>query len=411
MKQHSIARRARGAAAALAAALLLAACPLRALAATQQELQQKYDEAKEQYEQAVEDQEQMQGQIESTEQEITTLEGEAASVQAQLVEVYAAKQQAQADLDAANGEAEAAARALEAKQAEFDAQFDTAQEQLTAIQRLQDGGSIAFLTQASNMFQFLTADRVLDSLMGYSSQLLADLDAQARELDAQRLEAEAAADRARAAKEQLEASEASLNATSDKLAGALQSANATLSDQQAQAEALDIVAEEAKRAYQQATAELDAYARQQNNKYSVPTLHCSLDFGPPLAAGFRISCQYGAPDGIDGSHHNGTDFAAPGGTPIYAVADGVVSAARSMRSYGNCVQISHGTADDGNNYATLYAHMSSFSVIEGQTVSKGQIIGYVGNTGDVVGRNGGYHLHLELRINGSRTNALSYIPY
>ena len=167
----------------------------------------------------------------------------------------------------------------------------------------------------------------------------------------------------------------------------------------------------AKRAYQEATAALDNFARQQNEKYSTPDLYCSLNFGPPLASGFRISCYYGAPDGIDGSHHNGTDFAAPGGTPIYAVADGVVSAARSMRSYGNCVQISHGTADDGNNYATLYAHMSSISVAEGQSVSKGQTIGYVGNTGDVVGRNGGYHLHLELRINGSRTDALSYIPY
>ena len=93
------------------------------------------------------------------------------------------------------------------------------------------------------------------------------------------------------------------------------------------------------------------------------------------------------------------------------MADGVVSAARSMPSYGNCVQISHGTADDGRNYATLYAHMSSFTVSEGQTVTKGQVIGYVGNTGDVVGANGGYHLHLELRINGSRTNAMQYIPH
>lgn len=93
------------------------------------------------------------------------------------------------------------------------------------------------------------------------------------------------------------------------------------------------------------------------------------------------------------------------------MADGVVSAARAMNSYGNCVQISHGTADDGNNYASLYAHMASIAVSEGQTVTKGQVIGYVGNTGDVVGANGGYHLHLELRINGSRTDAMRYIPH
>ena len=124
-----------------------------------------------------------------------------------------------------------------------------------------------------------------------------------------------------------------------------------------------------------------------------------------------ISCNFGDPDGIDGSPHGGTDFPAAKGTPIYAVADGIVSAARAMSSYGNCVQISHGTADDGNNYATLYAHMSSIAVSEGQTVTKGQVIGYVGNTGAVSGKNGGYHLHLELRINGSRVNALNYIPH
>lgn len=381
MKTRSLLRRST---AALAAALLLAACPPRALAATQQELQQQMETAKEEYEQAAEHQEQAEEQVESEKQHIASLEGQAADIQAQLSAIYDELQQAKAERDAAEGEAEAAARALEEKQAEFDAQFASAQSQLRAIQKLQHGGSVTLLSQAGNWFQALTCGRVLDALMGYSSRLLADLDAQARELDAQRLEAEAAA---------------------------LQASNADLSDYQAEAEAAAQLTEVAKRAYQEATAALDNFARQQNEKYSTPDLYCSLNFGPPLASGFRISCYYGAPDGIDGSHHNGTDFAAPGGTPIYAVADGVVSAARSMRSYGNCVQISHGTADDGNNYATLYAHMSSISVAEGQSVSKGQTIGYVGNTGDVVGRNGGYHLHLELRINGSRTDALSYIPY
>ena len=408
MKTRSLLRRST---AALAAALLLAACPPRALAATQQELQQQMETAKEEYEQAAEHQEQAEEQVESTKQHIASLEGQAADIQAQLSVIYDELQQAKAERDAAEGEAEAAARALEEKQAEFDAQFASAQSQLRAIQKLQHGGSVTLLSQAGNWFQALTCGRVLDALMGYSSRLLADLDAQARELDAQRLEAEAAAERARAAQERLEASEASLNATSAKLAAALQASNADLSDYQAEAEAAAQLTEVAKRAYQEATAALDNFARQQNEKYSTPDLYCSLNFGPPLASGFRISCYYGAPDGIDGSHHNGTDFAAPGGTPIYAVADGVVSAARSMRSYGNCVQISHGTADDGNNYASLYAHMASIAVSEGQTVTKGQVIGYVGNTGDVVGANGGYHLHLELRINGSRTDAMRYIPH
>lgn len=111
-----------------------------------------------------------------------------------------------------------------------------------------------------------------------------------------------------------------------------------------------------------------------------------------------------------GIPHRGTDFAAPGGTPIYAIADGVVSAARTMNSYGNCVQVSHGTADDGHRYDSLCAHMSSIAVAQGAAVQKGDLLGYVGNTGNVYGAGGGYHLHLELRVDGSRVDPLGFVP-
>ena len=190
----------------------------------------------------------------------------------------------------------------------------------------------------------------------------------------------------------------------------MQQANETLSEQQAAALAQAAVTEQAKAAYQQAAAALDAYARAQSQKYTTPDLHCSLEFGPVLQNYTAITCRFGAPDAIDGSGHNGTDLAAPGGTPIYAAADGVVSLAAARPSYGNVVQLSHGTADDGHRYDTLYAHMQSFCVSAGSAVSKGQLIGYVGNTGDVRGKNGGYHLHLELRMDGVRTDALRMIP-
>jgi murein DD-endopeptidase MepM/ murein hydrolase activator NlpD len=136
-----------------------------------------------------------------------------------------------------------------------------------------------------------------------------------------------------------------------------------------------------------------------------------LDFTCPLPSVGRISTYFGEPDAVYNKPHTGADMPAASGTLIYAVADGVVSAASARPSYGNCVQIDHGTADDGSSYATLYAHMSSFCVSAGQTVHKGDVIGYVGNTGDVRGANGGYHLHLELRINGTRTDPLQYIPH
>ncbi len=105
--------------------------------------------------------------------------------------------------------------------------------------------------------------------------------------------------------------------------------------------------------------------------------------------------------------HGGADIAGSGieGTPIYAMGDGtvVVAAYGWNYSYGNYVIIDHGTsALDGIAYKSLYAHQQSLAVTVGQKVTKGQIIGYVGNTGNSTGP----HLHLELYKNNVRSDAL-----
>lgn len=381
------------------------------LAATKEELQQQLNDAKDAYDEAAKKQEEMENQAQQTQEQIGELNDRSEEISAQLSQVYSALTEAQTRLDEAQGEAEAAQAALEQKQAEYDTRWEESKEQLAAMQKLHYNGSLSILSQATNLFQLLNFSQALADITDKNTEVLTRLDTEAAELEKAREQVQAAADNAKAAQDELLIQEQALQDTANQLADALMAANADLDEQQAQAEAQAQITEEAKKAYQQATAELDAYAKSQNSKYTTATLYCSLDFGCALTPGMRISCNYGDPDGIDGSPHHGTDFPAAKGTPIYAVADGVVSAARAMPSYGNCVQISHGTADDGNNYATLYAHMSSIAVSEGQTVTKGQVIGYVGNTGDVSGKNGGYHLHLELRINGSRVNAMSYIPH
>lgn len=98
--------------------------------------------------------------------------------------------------------------------------------------------------------------------------------------------------------------------------------------------------------------------------------------------------------------HSGIDFSAPIGTPIYATADGKVSKAKSRFSgYGKLVEINHGFG-----YKTRYAHMHDFEVREGQNVKRGQIIGYVGNTGLSTAP----HLHYEIIKNGKKINPVNY---
>ena len=126
----------------------------------------------------------------------------------------------------------------------------------------------------------------------------------------------------------------------------------------------------------------------------------------PLPVAGAITSQFGhRVDPITGevSSHTGTDIACAEGTPILAAADGIVTVANGLDSwggsYGYYLQIDH-----GGGMETLYAHCSSICVTTGQQVQAGQVIGYVGHTGRVTGN----HLHLEVRIDSNRVDAMQY---
>ena len=374
------------------------------------ELTQKQAETRQEYEAAQSTLRDLQSAQTQTESEVAALSGQAAELTGQIAAVTQAVQDAQTALDERQAAADTARAALDAKQAEYDARLAACKEQLRAMQRLDGGGGIWLLSQAKSLYQLLTFDTVLRQMNAKNSAVLAELDAEATALEQARAEADTAVQQAAEAKAALESQQAALSATQSELEAALLAANSALTQQQAAAQAQAAVTDAAKKAYEDATAALDAYVREQSRRYTTADLHLtSLAFRCPLDSYGRITTQFAEPDPW-GIPHRGTDFAAPGGTPIYAVADGVVSAARTMNSYGNCVQVSHGTADDGHRYDSLYAHMSSITVAEGTAVQKGDLLGYVGNTGNVYGAGGGYHLHLELRVDGARVNPLGYVP-
>ena len=374
------------------------------------ELTQKQTETRQEYEAAQSTLRDLQSAQTQTENEVAALSGQAAELTGQIAAVTQAVQDAQTALDERQAAADTARAALDAKQAEYNARLAACKEQLRAMQRLDGGGGIWLLSQAKSLYQLLTFDTVLRQMNAKNSAVLAELDAEAAALEQARAEADTAVQQAAEAKAALESQQAALSATQSELEAALLAANSALTQQQAAAQAQAAVTDAAKKAYEDATAALDAYVREQSRRYTTADLHLtSLAFRCPLDSYGRITTQFAEPDPW-GIPHRGTDFAAPGGTPIYAVADGVVSAARTMNSYGNCVQVSHGTADDGHRYDSLYAHMSSITVAEGTAVQKGDLLGYVGNTGNVYGAGGGYHLHLELRVDGARVNPLGYVP-
>ncbi|ETX16543.1 peptidase M23 [Roseivivax halodurans JCM 10272] len=122
-----------------------------------------------------------------------------------------------------------------------------------------------------------------------------------------------------------------------------------------------------------------------------------VPFASPLKDAFRFTSGFGR---RWGRMHEGTDFAAPHGTPIYSTADGVVTFAGWMSGYGRLVKIRHEFGIE-----TRYAHNSKLHVEVGQKVSRGQKISDMGNTG----RSTGTHLHYEVRVGGKAVNPMTYL--
>lgn len=122
---------------------------------------------------------------------------------------------------------------------------------------------------------------------------------------------------------------------------------------------------------------------------------------PPMS--YRISSHYGSrhnPTGNSNQFHQGVDFAAPAGTPIYAVTGGTVEqAGNAGDGYGNLVRVKSG------NTVTYYAHQSAVNVNVGDVVEAGDQLGTVGSTGNSTGP----HLHFEVRNNGSSIEPLAYL--
>ena len=120
----------------------------------------------------------------------------------------------------------------------------------------------------------------------------------------------------------------------------------------------------------------------------------------PLPGHTYISCHFGEVDAFGNAGHRGTDIPAPEGTPVLAAHSGTVLVSGWNDSYGNQVLL-----DNGAGLSTRYAHMTQTAVTAGEAVTAGQVIGYVGNTGDSTG----FHLHFEVMQNGVRVNPMDMV--
>ena len=296
------------------------------------------------------------------------------------------------------------------KEAEIADQWGDFKQHMAAMQELRDGGSVAMLSAVNDLYELLTFNEVMQDISIKDTEILDNMKNAKEALESDKLTLESQRSELQSKKADLDAQNSQMRAKQNELNSSVAAAQMSAAEaQQAQKDAQAAIEsdemnyEAVKKQIQKMIAAAAA---------SKPTLSFT-GFICPLKSYSRISSAYGwRKNPVTGVNklHAGTDFAAPGGTPIYAAASGYVQVAGwSSGGYGNYVIIYHGKMSDGNQYSTLYGHMRSVATSAGKYVQQGEIIGYVGSTGNSTGN----HLHLEVWKGGSKANAVNprgYIP-
>ena len=413
-------RLARGVALALAVLLML---PVRTLATTidevqnrqeelkqeNEDLQAKIDALKEDEEAALAYQEELTGKIDENEQKID---------------------QARATIEEMNGKIEELEARLSLSEEKYQGTIDAFKERLKAL--YVSGGSslgtLEILLDSESLSEFFTRQELVEVMAQRDQSMLDQLDAYMEETQGDREELVAAQKEVADSKKAIEAAQDELEVLyeeNDLLVASLEGQQAQAQEQIAANEAEDaelqaqleaLIAErnrqeEEKRQQalqnqqaQNGGSEGEEGATQPSGGTGVEPVTPGLQSGfspiwplPGVGVG-SITGHFG--DMYFNGPHNGLDIGAGYGTPIVAAQAGEVISAQYHWSWGNNVLIWH-----NETFSTRYAHMSSIAVSAGQYVEQGQIIGYVGSTGESFGN----HLHFEVYYGGSRVDPDPYL--
>ena len=296
------------------------------------------------------------------------------------------------------------------KEQEIADQWDDFKSHMAAMQELRDGGSVAMLRAVSDLYELLTFNEVMQDISVKDTEILDNMKAAKEALVADRTQLVEERTQLQNKKAELDAQNKQMQSKQNELNNSVKEARLSAAEaQQAQKNAQAAIESDEMNyeAVKKEIQKLIAAAAASKPQLSFSGFIC------PLKSYTRISSEYGwRKNPVSGVNklHAGTDFAAPAGTPIYAAASGYVQVAGwSSGGYGNYVIIYHGKMSDGVAYSTLYGHMRSVATSAGKYVQQGEIIGYVGSTGNSTGN----HLHLEVWRGGSKANAVNprgYIP-
>ena len=270
------------------------------------------------------------------------------------------------------------------------------------VRAMEEGGNVSYwsiIFQAEDFTDLLDRINMVDEIMSYDQAVMDELVATRKQIESLKADLESARAEQEAKKAEQEAKKAEQKQKVAEAQALLDQINTDAAEVNRQLEAESAAAAEIQKELVAKQKKLEE-ERKQNNIVLDP----GGDYLWPLPGRYKLTSAFGYrihPITHRPQSHTGIDIPAPGGTPIQASKGGQVVTSAYHSSYGNYVVIDH-----GNGNSTLYAHMSSRAVSEGQMVSQGQVIGYVGTTGSSTGN----HLHLEIRVNYTRTDPEKCFP-
>ncbi len=366
-------------------------------ASTAEELAAELEELSESLAESKEELAELEAQVETEEQEQEYLESEIDTLTLQIDVTVATIAQVQEEINVTQTAIQEKIEEINTKQTEYDAEMALFGQRLAAMQELNDGGAMAILSTVQNLYQLLTFDQTMQDISDKNAEMLYDLETQRISLETAKTELEETQAKLEEQYATLDGQYASLESTKASIysnyvaiTNSIEAAEAAQAELEAQIEVDTIKYNEVESAIQDLI---------ENSGSDYGDLNFSGGFIYPLASGTYYISQY-----YSASSHPAIDFAAPEYTPIYATASGYVTAAQwNSGGYGYYVLIYHGEME-GNTFSSLYAHMvQAPSVSVGDYVTQGQLIGYVGNTGNSFGN----HLHYELWANSSESNSVA----
>ena len=376
------------------------------------------------------DQDAIQSKLDDVNGKISDLQGqidEEEAYQAELSEQISLYQQQieekNAEIDTLQVEISSLEEDIAAKQVEIDETYALFKERMVALYQAGETSSLAMLLSSDSFADFVTNVQLMQAVSESDQQLVEKLRTQKEEQQAQKDEKEAAEAEVQAALTQIQEDEAQLveersdqQSARESLEAAYAESKTAMQDLEAmkanyEANREEIEAEEAavEAELQQLYASMASSSSSSSSGSSGSSSSGSssnvivdtgdLSFRWPLPGYTTVTSGYGA---RWGTTHTGIDISGGGcyGSPIVAAESGTVILCQWYSTYGQCIIVDH-----GGGYSTLYAHMSAYAVSTGDYVTKGQTIGYVGDTGNVTGP----HLHFEVRVNGVTQNPLNYV--